>query len=55
MGALVRSLDRLRDELHCHVCAVHHLGKDATRGSRGHSLLRCAADTEIALKKSGLK
>jgi hypothetical protein len=22
MGALVRSLDRLRDELHCHVCAV---------------------------------
>ena len=22
MGALVRSLDRLRDQLHCHVCAV---------------------------------
>lgn len=47
MGALVRSLDRLRDELRCHVLAVHHLGKDASRGGRGHSLLSCAADTII--------
>ncbi|HVB16497.1 MAG TPA: AAA family ATPase [Stellaceae bacterium] len=53
MGALVRSLDRLRDELRCHVCAVHHLGKDATRGGRGHSLLRCAVDTEIAVARNG--
>ena len=47
MGGLVRSLDRLRDTLHCHVLGVHHVGKDATRGARGHSLLHCAADTEI--------
>ena len=47
MGALVRSLDRLRDELHCHVLAVHHSGKDQARGARGHSLLHCAVDTEI--------
>jgi KaiC/GvpD/RAD55 family RecA-like ATPase len=47
MGALVHSLDRLRDELHCHVLAVHHTGKDQSRGSRGHSLLHCAVDTEI--------
>jgi KaiC/GvpD/RAD55 family RecA-like ATPase len=47
MGALVRSLDQLRDELHCHVLAVHHAGKDSGRGSRGHSLLHCAIDTEI--------
>jgi KaiC/GvpD/RAD55 family RecA-like ATPase len=47
MGALVRSLDRLRDELRCHVLAVHHSGKDQSRGSRGHSLLRCAVDAEI--------
>jgi len=53
MGALVRSLDRLRDELRCHVCAVHHLGKDATRGGRGHSLLHCAVDTEIAVARNG--
>jgi hypothetical protein len=47
MGALVRSLDRLRDELRCHVLAVHHSGKDQARGARGHSLLHCAVDTEI--------
>jgi hypothetical protein len=47
MGAFVRSIDRLRDELHCHVAAVHHSGKEQSRGSRGHSLLRCAVDTEI--------
>jgi hypothetical protein len=47
MGALVCSLDRLRAELHCHVLAVHHTGKETARGSRGHSLLRCAVDTEI--------
>jgi KaiC/GvpD/RAD55 family RecA-like ATPase len=49
MGALVRSLDRLRDELHCHVLAVHHSGKDQARGARGHSLLHCAVDTEIEI------
>lgn len=47
MGALVRSLDRLRDELRCHVLAIHHSGKDQGRGARGHSLLHCAVDTEI--------
>jgi hypothetical protein len=47
MGALVHSIDRLRDEMHCHVSAVHHVGKEANKGSRGHSLLHCAVDTEI--------
>jgi KaiC/GvpD/RAD55 family RecA-like ATPase len=47
MGSLVRSLDRLRNELHCHVAAVHHVGKDTSKGTRGHSLLHCAVDTEI--------
>jgi KaiC/GvpD/RAD55 family RecA-like ATPase len=51
MGALVRSLDRLRDELRCHVSAVHHTGKDTSKGSRGHSLLRCAVDTEIEVAR----
>jgi AAA domain len=52
MGAFVRSLDRLRDELQCHVAAVHHSGKDQSKGSRGHSLLRCAVDTEIAVARN---
>jgi hypothetical protein len=47
----VRALDRLRDELHCQVCAVHHLGKDASRGSRGHNLLHCAVDTGITIER----
>jgi hypothetical protein len=47
MGALVQSLDKLRDELRGHVAAVHHVGKDASKGGRGHSLLHCAVDTEI--------
>jgi hypothetical protein len=51
MGALVRSLDRLRDELRCHVLAVHHIGKELFRGPRGHSLLRAAVDTEIQVTR----
>jgi KaiC/GvpD/RAD55 family RecA-like ATPase len=49
MGSFVRSVDRLRDELGCHVLMIHHAGKDASRGSRGHSLLRCAVDTEVEI------
>jgi KaiC/GvpD/RAD55 family RecA-like ATPase len=51
MGAFVRSIDRLRDELHSHVAGVHHLGKDQSKGSRGHSLLHCAVDTEIEVAR----
>lgn len=51
MGAFVRSLDRLREEWGCHVAVVHHSGKDQSRGPRGHSLLRCAVDTEIEVMR----
>jgi hypothetical protein len=52
MGAFVTTMGRLRDNLHCAVLAVHHSGKDETRGSRGHSSLKGAVDTEIeAIKK----
>jgi KaiC/GvpD/RAD55 family RecA-like ATPase len=51
MGAFVRSMDRLRDDLRCHVSAVHHSGKNQSLGSRGHSLLRCAVDTEIEVAR----
>lgn len=47
MGAFVRSLDRLRERLGCHILAIHHSGKDQSRGARGHSLLKAAVDTEI--------
>ena len=47
MGAFVRSLDQLRDKLSCHVLAIHHCGKEQSRGARDHSLLKAAVDTEI--------
>jgi hypothetical protein len=51
MGALFGSLDQLRDKLRCHVLAIHHCGKDAARGSRGHSLLKGNVDTEIEVTR----
>lgn len=51
MGAIVRSLDRLRDEFRCHVAAVHHFGKDQGRGARGHSLLTANLDTVIEVER----
>src|SRR5262249_12662249 len=40
-------------ETHAHLCTVHHLGKDESRGARGHNLLKAALDTEITASKSG--
>jgi hypothetical protein len=53
MGALVRNVDLIRDQTGAHVMLIHHSGKDASRGARGHSSLRAAADTEIELTRSG--
>jgi hypothetical protein len=47
MGRIVASADRFRAETGAHFTYVHHTGKDAARGARGHSLLRAATDTEI--------
>ncbi len=52
MGAFIRNMDRIRDETGAHVMVVHHGGKDQTRGARGHSSLKAAADTEIEVRKS---
>lgn len=50
MGALVLNIDRIRAETGAFVIFVHHSGKDAARGARGHSLLRAAVDTEIEVR-----
>ena len=47
MGMLVKSMDYIRAETDAAVLFIHHSGKDAARGARGHSLLRAAIDTEI--------
>lgn len=52
MGALVNSIDKIRQATGAHVCGIHHSGKDAARGARGHSLLRAATDTEIEISRA---
>lgn len=51
MGALVMNADTIRTAFRCHFSFVHHSGKDAAKGARGHSLLRAATDTEIEVEK----
>lgn len=48
---LIHNLDSLRRATGAHVLLVHHTGKDAARGARGHSSLRAAIDTEIELSR----
>lgn len=50
MGAMVTHLDYLRHATKAHLLVVHHSGKDASKGARGHSLLRAATDTEIEIQ-----
>ena len=47
MGTAVKTIDAVRSATGAHVCIIHHCGKDAARGARGHSSLRAAIDTEI--------
>jgi hypothetical protein len=47
MTAFIRNVDAIRQATRAHVMIVHHTGKDAARGARGHSSLRAATDTEI--------
>jgi hypothetical protein len=53
MGAFVFALDQIRAALHCHVSGIHHTGKSEGKGSRGHSLLPAAVDTEQEIAKLG--
>ncbi len=56
MGRVVRHLDYIRSATGAHVMVVHHTGKDHDRGSRGHSSLPAAVDTELAChKKDGIR
>jgi hypothetical protein len=50
MTSFVANVDRIRQETGAAVLIIHHAGKDATKGARGHSSLRAAADTEILVE-----
>ena len=47
MGEAVKTIDAIRAKTAAHICIIHHCGKDAAKGARGHSSLRAAMDTEI--------
>lgn len=53
IGMVVSRLDRLRERFSTHVLAVHHLGKDASKGARGSSALFGALDTELKIGGDG--
>jgi hypothetical protein len=50
MTRVVANADFVRQSTGAAVAFIHHAGKDATRGARGHSSLRAAADTEILVE-----
>jgi hypothetical protein len=49
MGALVTNDTKIRQATGAHNMWIHHSGKDAAKGARGHSLLRAATDTEVEI------
>jgi hypothetical protein len=51
MGAFIHNAGRLQRKLDCSLMVLHHSGKDATKGLRGHSSLLGAVDTQIELTK----
>lgn len=50
-GLFIAFCDSLRDEFECPVIALHHYGKDATRGGRGSSALPAGFDTVISVDR----
>ena len=53
MGQYIQNIFELKACYNCHVMIIHHSGKDKSKGSRGHSSLRAAVDTEIEVKDEG--
>ena len=53
MGLIIQNAQRLAREVNSHVMLVHHTGKDASKGLRGHSSLIAALDVAIEVKREG--
>jgi hypothetical protein len=52
MGMVIAALDLIRRETGAHVSAIHHCGKDRTRGMRGHSSLLGAVDMALEVVRT---
>lgn len=53
MGRFVSAVDELRRRCGACILVIHHSGKDATQGARGHSSLLGAVDFEFEVKNAG--
>lgn len=53
MGRFIAAIDGIKRLTGACVLTVHHCGKDASAGARGHSSLLGAVDTEIECRASG--
>lgn len=53
MGMVLAHCKRLHRETGALVMLIHHAGKDVTRGARGWSGLKAAADVEIEITRNG--
>lgn len=53
MGELIAALQSIQAALGGLVLTVHHLGKDTTRGPRGHSSFQAALDACIEVRRDG--
>lgn len=51
MGIFIHNIDILKQHYGCAVLAIHHSGKDSSRGMRGSSALRGAIDSEFEIKR----
>jgi hypothetical protein len=49
MGAFITAMGKVQEFLTCALMVLHHSGKDAAKGLRGHSSLLGAVDTELEL------
>lgn len=50
MGGVIASAGRIKDACGCFVLFIHHSGKDESKGGRGHSSLKAAAECEIQIE-----
>jgi putative DNA primase/helicase len=53
MGQIIAALSEVQHQLGATVIAVHHTGKDSTKGPRGHSSLLAALDFAIEVRRDG--
>jgi hypothetical protein len=52
MGAVISNAKMIEDAFGCAVMFVHHSGKDEGKGTRGHSSLKGAMDSEISIGRN---